>query len=274
MKTILLISGGLDSSYLLWKTLSETDDDVTAVFLKYDSTRENCLVYDLREFNSTGTNNICEAQVDQITDWLKANVRDFTYIKHDVDFTKFTPNQTEVPNGVNMYFLYMALEMINANLMDRVLFSYEKENDGFSHGGTVGGAVKLRNPASVPVGQYFVAHATRGTIGFPLIDADYNQAVAFRAIPKNLSDMTRSCDVPVSEPCGVCFKCLKRAMFCEMVEAGQTVEQVQAYIDSKSITEGGKWISMKYWIDPNFQQPYPEWDARTYPSTYTVPDPS
>lgn len=269
MRTIIPISGGLDSTYLLWKTLTETSDDVTAVFFQYNATNENRIIYDLRAFNFTATNNICEGRCDQIVAWLRQNVRDFTYTKHMVDMSRFVPNQVQIPSCLEMYFVFMAIQMVNSNQMDQILSCFEKENDGFSNGGTT----TVRQPSSTAVYDYFVSHAARGSIHFPLIQSNYNQAIAVKNLPSAIFNVTKSCDAPQEQPCNVCFKCRKRNMICEKVDAGQTPEQVQAYIDSKTITAGGKWVSMKYWIYPDTPQPYPEWDMPKWPLTYTVPEP-
>ena len=90
MKTVLNISGGLDSTYVLWKLLSTTSEEITAVFFQSthidDDTR--------KKYNLGGAlrdNRFVNDQQNEIIDiigkWLKSNVRNFKIII-DIDKMK------------------------------------------------------------------------------------------------------------------------------------------------------------------------------------------
>ena len=52
MRTIIGNSGGLDSTYALWKLLSTTDDEVTVVLLNTDGLTNQVITrFDVRSFN-------------------------------------------------------------------------------------------------------------------------------------------------------------------------------------------------------------------------------
>ncbi len=75
MKTLVLFTGGLDSTYMLWKILAETDDEIFA-----HRVREN-------PFNSPLT--IAEDGVAfRITEWLQKYMRPFEYSTTLIEFPR------------------------------------------------------------------------------------------------------------------------------------------------------------------------------------------
>jgi hypothetical protein len=85
-------------------------------------------------------------------------------------------------------------------------------------------------------------------------------------MPQALIDLTFSCQIPGAHVnCEKCSKCKKRKFFCDMVASGKTVREITDYVEQKSIV-GGKWVSMKYWIDGKDTQ----WDTPEWPTSYRV----
>jgi tRNA(Met) C34 N-acetyltransferase TmcA len=73
MKTVLTFSGGIDSTYVLWKLLSETQDEITAIFISSDNlSPADFSRYDLRAFRGSS-----QATADASAQWLQSNVRSF-----------------------------------------------------------------------------------------------------------------------------------------------------------------------------------------------------
>ena len=207
MRTIIGNSGGLDSTYALWKLLSTTDDEVTVVVLNTNTlTQQIRDKFDVRSFNSA-ENGIGRSQrVQNILNWLAANVRPCTVVNVDLD-ENVLRRGIDYPNNPQTAIVEWAIAKINAGEADKVIVTTERENDGYSNGGTI----TTRAPGAIAAKNLFVEFATRGEISFMLLDSGYHQGVALREMPQALIDLTHSCDVQGSEPCGVCFKCSKRS---------------------------------------------------------------
>jgi len=244
MKTIIGNSGGLDSTYALWKLLSTTTDDVTVVLLNTDDlTPEVMRKFDVRSFNSTQSNASRVARVQSIVQWLSSNVRPCTLAEVRLDGSVMRRG-VEYPNNPQTIIVDWAIQKINAGEADKVIVTTERENDGFSNGGTIA----TRAPGALAARDRFAADATRGQLSFMLLDMNYHQGMAIREMPATLYALTRSCDSPAPEPCGVCFKCSKRNFFAEAIAGGKTDVEIRSYVASKSELANGRWRSMKYWI--------------------------
>jgi hypothetical protein len=264
MKVIIPCSTGLDSVYVLWKHLSTTQDAVTAVFLQENNTSPSFRVkYDIRSFESTKRSGLLD-RANEIMNWLKTNVRDFTYVVHDLD-PSFLSKKWDEPNNAQTYMVRYTIDQINSGEYDRLIICTERENDGFGNGGTV----QTRRTGGMSALDLFKSMATNGGILFPLMDGTYNQAHALSEMPQALIDMTFSCQKNPPTPCGVCFKCLKRNFFCEEIGAGKSLAEIDALVEAKSVLPNGKWVSMKYWVSDDMGAP--EWEMLEWPSSYVVP---
>lgn len=272
MRTIIGNSGGLDSTYALWKLLSTTDDEVTVVVLNTGTLTEQVKNrFDVRSFNSLSDSNGRSQRVQNILNWLAANVRPCTVVSVDLDENVFRRG-IEYPNNPQTVIVEWAVSKINANEADRVIVTTERENDGYSNGGTI----TTRAPGAIAAKNLFSEFATRGEISFMLLDSGYHQGVAMREMPQALIDLTHSCDSKDAEPCGVCFKCSKRKFFAEAIASGKTDEEIRAKVASKSELPDGRWRSMKHWIAEEVttcRTPAMDktWDVPSWPTSYKVP---
>jgi len=261
MKTILPISGGLDSTYLLWKLLSETSDEITAVFVDLSSVDARFRQkYDIRSFafEESGTEYI--VKVSRIVDWLKTNVRDFTFLIEPIDVNYLTRGVGS-PNNPPAYMARYAVPKINAGTYDRLCLSNEWENDGFSNGGTI----TTRRTGAWVAREIFVEQATRGQIDFTLLDMDYNQAYAISEMPSALYGMINS---------DVGGKSTKRGWFKSQLDKGMTPKEVGDLAKSKCMLPNGKWHSMRFWMSGISVEESHAWDMPTWPSSYIVPQSS
>ena len=272
MRTIIGNSGGLDSTYALWKLLSTTDDEVTVVLLNTDGLTDQVLKkFDVRSFNSMHKNAQRAQRVQNIVNWLSANVRSCNVVNVGLDESTLRRG-IEYPNNPQTAIVEWALAKINAGEADKVIVTTERENDGYSNGGTI----TSRAPGAMAARARFVDNATRGEISFMLLDANYHQGVAMREMPQALIDLTHSCDSQEDAPCGVCFKCSKRKFFAEAIAQGKTDEGIRAKIAAKSELPDGRWRSMKHWISEEVSTcRYPAmdktWDMPVWPTSYKVP---
>jgi 7-cyano-7-deazaguanine synthase in queuosine biosynthesis len=270
MRTIISTSGGLDSTYVLWKTLSTTDDEVTAVFLDFSNIDVETAKrkYDIMLLPNLSTSQVDIDRFNAICRWIKDNVRNFNSEIHNVDLLRFRRglDVIERPNTRETYFVDLAIERINANLMDRIISGYGKvESDGFAHGGTKNG---VRRPSSAAAHDRFVLDAKRGQIDFPLIESKYTQANALIEMPQELIDLTHSCIKDNSTPCNKCIKCDNRNFSLEMVKSGKTSDEIYDYLISKCIQEDGTWISLKFWLKSRDPKAWQKWPMPQWPQSY------
>jgi 7-cyano-7-deazaguanine synthase in queuosine biosynthesis len=264
MKVIIPCSTGLDSVYVLWKILSTTQDDVTAIFLTEGELHStNKIKYDLRAFDAFNRIGIHD-RVTSIMSWLKTNVRDFKYFETPMELDYLSKAWNE-PNNAQTYMVRYATPKINTGEYDKLIICTERENDGFANGGTI----QTRRTGGMAALDLFKTIATRGEISFPLMETTYNQAHALVEMPQELIDLTFSCQSGLPDPCGQCFKCTKRKFFCDEIAAGKTLSEIDALVESKSVLPNGKWMSMKYWVAS--EENAPEWEMLEWPSSYAVP---
>jgi hypothetical protein len=257
MKTIIAFSGGLDSTYGLWKVLSQTTDDVTAVFINTENMDPSLRThYDLRGWGVAKV-----AEVIPIISWLQQNIRSFTFV--DQQFTTdYVVRGFGNINNFQTYVARYALPQINSGSYDRLVIPSEKENDGFSNGGTI----EVRRPGSIAAQEIFVSQATRGSIEFPLIDSNYTQANALLELPSELLSLTDICNVNDQS-----YKCQKRRWFQEQLDQGNTPAQVWDNYYANCTPVAGKWFSMKYWLTGTPQSESTLWDIPQWPISYEVP---
>lgn len=256
MKTIISFSGGLDSTYLLWKLLTETEDEITAVLISTDTIEGNApLKYDLRAFLGSDSANAIAA-----AEWLNANVRPFTFINQNFD-TSFVVQGYGNPNSPPTYLARYVTPLINNGTYDRFVLCNEKENDGYSNGGTVSN----RAPGSLAAREIFISGATRGSIQFPLIEANYTQAVALSSIPQDLLEII---DVCVDSPTR--FKCQKKQWFQNLLGQGKTTEEIWSIYYGACTVVPNKWFSMKFWLNNQQATDQNTWEMPQWPSSYEV----
>lgn len=269
MKTILASSGGVDSTYAIWKTLTSTQDEVTTVTLNFNGlTQEIKHQYDVRGISDIKGSSRA-SRVSLINDWLLQNTRPFTNII--VNVTPEILDRGE-PNSPQSMLVNWAVPRINAGEYDKIISSAERENDGYANCGTI----SQRMGGAAAAKAAFVKKATRGEIDFMLLTESYSHAVAMSEMPAVLVDLTRSCDRSIETPCGVCLKCSKRKFFAEALSSGKTAAEVTQLVLSKSIPQPGRWRSMKYWIAeevPTCDRPASNetWEMPSWPTSYKVP---
>ena len=260
MKTLLSISGGVDSTYLLWKILTETTDEVVAINVDVASiTQQLKLKYDIRAFNNEDAKNANKIKL--IIEWLKANVRDFTFISEPIN-EAYLSRDMSYPNSPSVYFTRYSLNKINTNIADRLCISHEWENDGLANGGTVG---KNRSTGSIIAKEIFIKGATRGSIEFSLLDMDYNHSYALSELPSELYDIIVLNEAKSS------LKYLKRQWFKDRLAEGKTPKEIGDIAKAKCVLPNGKWHSMKLWvngIEPNENN---TWDIPKWPTSFSVP---
>lgn len=258
MKTLVPFTGGMDSTYLLWKLLSETSDEIIAVNFDLANTDPYLFnKYDLRSFTKEDFILEQSDRVIKIVMWLKQNVRDFTFTKEPIS-VEFLSKDINYPNNTAGYFARYAIPKINNGEIDRFCLSHEWDNDGLSNGGTIG---TNRRPGAWVAYDLFLAHAQRGKIEFTLLDMDYNQSYALAEMPKVLIDLVR-----YPKPLNF-LKNDKLSWFKRQLNEGKTPAEAGAIAKAKCMLPNGKWHSMRYWVrgeEPNERN---TWDVPTWPTS-------
>jgi hypothetical protein len=240
MKAAVAFSGGLDSTYAIWKILTTTQDSVTAVIFDLDGLLpEDYETYDIRIFLRNAKLESSLAKVQPILDWFAANLRPV-----NLAVVPITPDKLihEHPNTPETYFTDWGVGLVNAGDLDRIIITHEKENDGNANRGRFG----KEGPGSWLAYDRFMLNATRGSLEFPLLDSDYHHGVAMAEIPHDLMALVSSCNSG-RENC-TCFKCSKMKFFERELQAGKTTSEISNYIMSKSLQPNGRWLTMKTWL--------------------------
>jgi hypothetical protein len=251
MKTLITFSGGLDSTYALWKLLTNTSDEVTAIYINTQNIDGAWRIrYDLRAFS--GVNN---ALTNQAAQWLQTNGRSFTLIDQPFD-TNYVVRGVGNPNSPQTYITRYAVPRVNAGEYDRLICTSEKENDGWSNGGSI----ETRRPGSMAARDIFAASATRGSIEFPLIASDYTQATALAEMPAELLAIVNVCQLDDTS-----YKCMKIHWFQNLLDQGKTQAEIYALWYQNCTAYNNRWFPMKTWLsgdvasDDNTWAALPQW---------------
>ena len=216
---VLGYSGGLDSTYVLWKKLVENTDTITAIYV------------DERYITEDKNGNIgqdffnCHQMkaVEDCVAWLKSNVRDFNYVR---------VNNYEYQESDNVQiwlFRYAITNYVNKGLADSVIFGIRSDitealagSDGRGHHADSSGKPGTSQSVMVEgMKKTWAATATRGSaVKFPLMDyyEDRLDEIEFpirqiSELPTDLFNLTISCSMGDIDSdgnwvnCGSCDKC-------------------------------------------------------------------
>jgi hypothetical protein len=190
MRTLVAFSGGLDSTYILWKLLKESDKQITAMFL---DTRYmiNC---NLGQAPVEEQSVYLEVAIERIVSYLQ-NIRHFEYVKKNV--YSFLPDER-----LCVHFARYAANQINLGNYDEAMHGEQSRRSG-----------RLAYAATVAFSQ--IADISKFTC--PLRPTIWNKWTShqLQELPIELSNLTISCQMPrVSvdgniNQCGTCAKCVR-----------------------------------------------------------------
>lgn len=249
MRTIISFSGGLDTAYLAYKFLTETDDEITLVYLDTSMLDNNDKHKGVMMFNNNITSGSNKFIAKRTSDWLYKNTRHFVFKTKTI--SSILPDES-----LNVLFARYAAKLMNDNLYDRAcggwnwdIFCDEAFEDHYP-----------KHPQVIGTNRAFTQVSKRGEFFWPLVDHmfDYRQGNvhALAHLPKELTEIAVGCeDIHFNEKnqnieiCGKCTKCMWRT-FCEKkLSEGWTPNQVQEYRLKKSKEfVPGKWSPMRFWI--------------------------
>jgi 7-cyano-7-deazaguanine synthase in queuosine biosynthesis len=244
MKTLILWSGGADSTFLLHKLLSETTDEVTT------------LTFGGQGFAST------EAVQEQLRSLPKLEVelqkvRPFSTLK--IDFADIKSDDASISRHYYTSFVNYAAPFLNDGTYDRIASGRTWEQ----HDQTVIPSINIRGlPSTFAAHRLFKKVATRGVLWEPLITHDfvrnYGRYHALTALPQNLSSEIISCSAATYDQstekylaCGHCYKCMWDRKVKGFIAEGFGPAEIDFYRRSKSLQYGGgRNLSavMRHWL--------------------------
>jgi hypothetical protein len=246
-KSLIFFSGGADSTYVLYKLLTETDDEITTCCLQrenYDSP------YTFAPVKETFLH------LPKLLEELR-KIRDFKHIYKTVNEDEVTPDT----NHAYTFFINYAAPSINDGTYDRIVSGRTREQHDRVY--KVGENKYIHGmPSAIAAERFFKKVCNRGELFNPLLDdvwfKGYNRWHAYTQMPKNLAPLINSCDyVKVCDdgqtilPCKECWKCLWDEMVFDFIAKGHGPEYMDYYRKLKSIEYGGStgiYAEMRGWV--------------------------
>lgn len=239
MKILLGFTGGVDSTYLLHKLLTETTDEITALFM-------DCRSYETPlDFTKIQHAEILVSQ--RVIDWFKGNARPFEY-------------RIVVPAEVKTG------EWMTPTLMRTVAKIMPEGFDAFYTGRTIENTREHLGAKTAGWYQELFAEGGVGKMHHPLQEWNKSRPHAYAELPTNLITLMASCnylkiiDGSVVE-CGKCTKCTMAKEIKARLAAGENVETI---VDDQNRKRGvGKYSGLA---------PAPRYGYKVVPNGYIIPD--
>jgi len=240
MKKILLgFTGGVDSTYLLHKMLTETTDEITALFMDCRSCETKL------DFTQIQHAEILVSQ--RVIDWFKTNARPFEY-------RIVVPAEAKVG------------EWMTPTLMRTVATIMPEGFDAFYTGRTIENTREHLGAKTAGWYQELFAEGGVGEMRHPLQEWNKSRPHAYAELPADLIALMVSCnDLKIIDgaivDCGKCTKCTMVAEIKMRLAAGENVETI---VDDQNRKRGvGKYATLA---------PQPRYGRKVVPAGYIIPE--
>lgn len=232
MKTLILWSGGADSTFLLHKLLTETSDEVTT------------LTFGGQGFASTEVTQEQLLSLPKLEEELQ-KIRSFSTMR--INFADLDVSDVSISRHYYTSFVNYAAPFLNDGTYDRITSGRTWEQ----HDQTVIPSMNIRGlPSTFAAHRIFKKVATRGTLWEPLITHDfvnkYGRYHALTALPENLAQEIVSCGMAAYDEtskkyvaCGHCYKCMWDRKVKGFIAEGFGPDEIGFYRRSKSLQYGG-----------------------------------
>jgi len=242
-KTLVLFSGGLDSTYVMYKLLSETNDKITAVLLETA----------VGSTNKISSPKVQNSRVIDVVNELK-KIRDFEFI---VKYVSDNEYDDEIMNHYYTYFVAYAAPFVNDRKYDKLVTGRTWEQ--FNKKLVETDDKRIGNPSYFAALRLMTRLTRRGYLWNPLVSHDFenhfNRWHVFKYLPDNLKSKTFSCNSPVTsedktQPCKECYKCLWDELVNTFIESGLTADQVEDFRRKKCREYGisKKDAPIRFWL--------------------------
>lgn len=248
-KSLVLFSGGLDSTYVLYKMLSETDDEITAVTFQRDYDSELYVAYPPLNF----------VRLPTLIEELR-KIRNFNHNMITVTEEEMNPNT----DHTYTYFISYAAPFLNNGTYDRIVTGRTAEQ--WNKFVKVSDEKIIKgSPTNIAATRLWRNIVTRGEVWNPLQNnvwhTDFNRWHVNYYLPSNLYKLTLSCNRPISvddgtwnKSCGQCYKCLWDEKVAELIALGFTSEMIDNWRKDKAYYYGSRradspiWAPMRIWL--------------------------
>lgn len=250
-KSLVLFSGGLDSTYVLYKMLSETDDEITALTLQRDYDSEVKIAYPPINF----------LRLPKLIEELR-KIRNFTHIMKTVTEEEINP----ITDHTYTYFINYAAPFLNDGTYNRIVTGRTSEQrDKFVKvfaDKIIGGS-----PANIAATRLWKSIVTQGEVYNPLQTnvwhENFNKWHTSYYLPTNLYKLTSSCSTPIAiddgkwnTACGQCYKCLWDEKVTQLISLGYTAIMIDEWRKLKAYDYGLRknlinqsiWAPMRIWL--------------------------
>ncbi len=243
MNTLLFFSGGLDSTYIAYKILTETDDNLTLITLERKKTMN---VY----FAKTPEENL---RLESLVEELR-KIRDFVHIRLMI-------RESHINHDTMHTYTYLIHEVypkILDKTYDRIAIgqSWEQHNQKVMRSGDLGlpsyiASKRLLEKLGVNPDILWAPLITHDFVNF------YSRFDAWEELSENISSKTMSCVYPsvsedgtTTENCGQCHRCLWDEKMKEFKKSRKTKKFVENWRIKKSEEYGanGKTAPMRAWL--------------------------
>jgi 7-cyano-7-deazaguanine synthase in queuosine biosynthesis len=275
MKSIVSFSGGIDSTYVLWKELTETSNDVLAVYFVAPNMADH--LSERKEIRALTPFRPAYEIAKRIPNYVKliqSHTRPFDTSIVYYDMTKLVDPKTGSNNSAVLRVKW-AVDRINRGIADRFISGHCRDNDAYSEGN--GASIDGQTGSNLSM-HVFRQIATRGEYLMPLIDSNYSVAHAFAELPQEIIDANLSCEDPRTENnCGYCYGCSYHKLAKDKLASGMTPDQFFNFVMNKSVLPNGFWDSPKRWLCeeiPNYggRPDMKPWPMPQWPNSYKVPE--
>lgn len=211
MKTLVSFSGGLDSTYIMWKLLTTTDDEITAVFFdqRYNIVNANHGESELAPYLDIVSNNVAE--------WLRTNIRGFHFIKKPV----FELKDDEV---LTVHFARYGANLVEQGLFDRIASGQVGFGDACLN--QIGLTTRV-----IAAEREFHRITSKGKFWTPLMEWNKRTPHQLAEMPRDLIKLANSCQRPHIDgfgevsACGNCEKCDRNAYFIGLLNQSITPDE-------------------------------------------------
>ena len=225
-KTLVAVSGGLDSSYVLWKLLSATDDEVSPIYF------DQSYVVNAQRSYQPDLSVIQTRKVKSILGWVSSNVRSLQPLRTHV------VNSPVANDSSSTYYIRVVAQYINDGSYDRVAFGWGARRQN-------GAGITTPDTNSGKTHQIYkdlmqTLTGNSSNLWFPITEWNANTFKIVSELPSELFNISYSCIKPVIaddgniNECGECWKCHWKYLVKYKVDEGSlTAETFPSWIASQ-----------------------------------------
>ena len=249
MRVCLFFTGGYDSTYILYKLLTETDHEVAATILVRNKDLDQRK--DIKAYFAPLETNL--SNVDLLVEELR-KIRNFTYNKHVISASEFDADILSIytsgsTHGIGPWNYIAHYSVENQDNFDMFVsgMTWEQLQKKYSYTNSEGEKVfEYGEDKVLYLKQWVSERAPNVKIYAPLVTHVYHKNFTrwhvFKYLPEQYKEMVMACANPTKnyKPCGKCYKCLWDRMVQNLMQhANYSSEQIEEYRYLKSLEYGG-----------------------------------